>query len=270
MAIAKLKKPEILIQKKLSNVLVLFSTRKIDFGPLTTELVAKVLAEDKEIKNKIEKTLGIKYDEVRYWERQQPPDTSDIELYHKGKKVLGISLKTTTTKNLAKPISNLVKTLRPDEIGALAFPARIRKNNIEDIIIAMAIFTEQIYISIGIRGILSQITNELTEKKIREKLDEVSLIELGQAGTLTALRLGYEAKEIAMDAKEAAKRAEKEAGEAKEAAKRAEKEAGEAKKIAMENREILLEIAKNVDEVLKTLKRRKRSNPRHKTDNQQI
>ena len=47
MAAAKLKKPEILIQKKLSKVLVLFSSRKIDFGPLTTELVAKVLAEDK-------------------------------------------------------------------------------------------------------------------------------------------------------------------------------------------------------------------------------
>ena len=225
--------PKIIIQERLDRVAIMISSYTVDFGSMTTEYVAKIIETDPAIKEEIEGLFGIKYDSVTYYERQQPPDTSDIELYYEGKKVLGISLKTTTTKNILRPIRSISRILMPGEIGAIAFPVKVVKNGKEDIRIIIVIFDRGLIKRLSPIGIYEQIFEELDKKRKNEDFDYIGLINLNRAGIIKALAEAHTAKTIMNTTKEIATEAKEEARKAKE--------------IAMQILEVMLRLEKKIE-----------------------
>ncbi len=206
---------EILMQKRLTDVIVIFSTRKIDFADLTTEFVARVLVEDENIKRRIEEAFRIRYNGVRYWERQQPPETSDIELLYNGEVMLRISLKTTTKgRRITNQLRELIRTLRPEEIGALAFPAKIvQKDDGEEIRLVLTVTTYETATTLGAVGLEEEIARKMREKKQRENLKEVMGINLDEVGIIQSIALSIQSREKAEEAAKEAKEAREKAEE---------------------------------------------------------
>ena len=224
--------------RKLIKIIV--PKHPIDIGKFTVRLLKDILLEHKD-------ELGLDFDDIIIHPGPQPRESADIELI-KGNKITGkINVKTAVSGDLKVALRRLVDTIKAGESGIIIITSLFYKNR-EDVEAKMIIIymPEELLKYYKTSDIYDVILEKIEEKITKEGYKKAEFLALNEALELERTKLSVEAKEEASEAKKLAE-------EARDEAKKAREEASEGKKLAKEAKDEIKEVRKIVEKLDKKL-----------------
>ncbi len=210
----------------------------IDIGKFTTKMLEEILPKYKD-------ELGIDFSDIIVYPGPQPRESADIELIKDNEIVGRINVKTSVTGDLRTTLRKLVSTIKTGELGAvIIFTLCYKDEENAEVRLIIALIPEEILKHYRIEDIMETIYEKMDAKAKEEHFSKIEPLALNDALELERTRTALEARDMAevagkeaRKAREMAEEARKAADEAREEAKKAYEMAEKAKKAADEARE---------------------------------